>query len=351
MHTKHLYGLDILRVASALTVVLFHFGFRGEAAGDLPAIDIPELLKAVASYGYLGVSVFFVISGFVISYSAENQSPYDFLVSRFSRIYPTFLILMSLTAVTIALSSNPRFDVDAQQYVANLFIFSLVLGEPFVDGVYWSIVLEVVFYAWIFLIIALGQFQRILTILPVWIALSFVNEVFIRSNDLQNLFITEYSVFFCLGIIINRLIRDFSVYGIALFGLAATYSLFTAHAGAAWYETAYSVELSRAIIAGTLITSVAIFVLLVDLKIDGMYWPTVRLLGGATYGLYLIHQNIGYIAITALLDHIHAIGAIVLVSTALITFSILFHLAIERRINTAVKRFLLASPVRWATRG
>lgn len=343
---KHLYGLDILRVASALSVMLFHFAFRGEAAGDLPALEIPELLKAIASYGYLGVSVFFVISGFVISYSAEDHKPYDFLVSRFVRIYPTFLIIMSLTAATIALSGNPRFQVDAMQYIANMFVFSLILGEPFVDGVYWSIVLEIMFYAWVFLIIAIGQFRHILRILPVWIAISFANEAFIGSEDIQNLFITEYSGFFSLGIVINRLSRNFSAYGAALFLMAAAYSLFTALSGAAWYEDAYSVELSAEIIAATIIASVVVFILFINLRIDTRFWPVARLLGGATYVLYLVHQNIGYIAITALLDHLSASAAILTVSTALIAFSILFHFMVERNLNAIIKRFLLSVPGR-----
>lgn len=338
---KHLYGLDILRVVAALSVMLYHFAFRGEAAGELPSLDLPELLKTVARYGYLGVSMFFIISGFVISYSAEDRKPYDFLVSRFVRIYPTFLILMSLTAATIALSGNPQFHIDLKQYVANVLVFSLILGEPFVDGVYWSIVLEIVFYGWIFLLIALGQFRHILSILPIWIAFSFVNEVFIGSENLQNLFITEYSGFFSLGIVINKLKRKISLYGIALFFMAGAYSLFTALSGAAWYEEAYSVDFSREVIAAIIFASVAVFILFINLKIDSRYWPVARLFGGATYALYLVHQNIGYIAVTALLDRFSAGSAIAIVSTAFIVFSLLFHLLVERRLNTLIKRYLL----------
>ncbi|WP_128093665.1 acyltransferase family protein [Brucella pituitosa] len=107
--SRHIYGLDILRIISALAVVFYHFAFRGEAAGELPALDISDFVKSIARYGYLGVSLFFIISGFVIAYSAEGQKPLDFLVSRFARIYPTFVILMSTTAVVILLSSIRYF--------------------------------------------------------------------------------------------------------------------------------------------------------------------------------------------------------------------------------------------------
>lgn len=341
MQKRHLYGLDVLRVASALLVMFYHFAFRGEAAGDLPQIFIPELVKNAASYGYLGVSVFFVISGFVISYSAEDQKPLNFLIARFARIYPTFLIIMSITAATLLLSPDPPFQIDAPQYVANLFVFSLVLGEPFVDGVYWSIVLEIVFYGWILVTIVAGQFRHILKIIPIWLVVSFVNEFYIGSTMLQNLVVTEYSGFFSLGIIINRLSREFSYYGAALFVFAAGYSLLTSLTGAAWFEEAYSIELSRPIIAIIVVASIAIFILFINLKIDSRYWYALSILGGATYSFYLVHQNIGYMAISGLLPYLSAFWALAAVAAGLFICSILFHMIVERQLNPLIKRLLL----------
>lgn len=338
---RHIYGLDILRVISALAVMSYHFAFRGEAAGALPAIFISDFLKAVASYGYLGVSIFFIISGFVISYSAEGQKPFDFLVSRFARIYPTFLIIMSVTAAVMMLSSNPLFQIDAKQYVANLFIFSLVLREPFIDGVYWSIVLEVVFYGWVFILIALGQFQNMLRIIPFWIAFSFLNEFYVGSTHLQNLFITEYSGFFAMGIVFNRLRREFSYYAIALFMFAGAYSIYTSLSGATWFEDTYSVELSRAVIATIIVISIAAFVFLSRLNISARYWSVLGILGGATYSFYLVHQNIGYIAITGLLDIFPPFSAMAMAATGLTAFSVLFHVLVERRLNPTIKKRLL----------
>ncbi|MCM0750675.1 hypothetical protein DEA98_02050 [Brucella pseudogrignonensis] len=128
-----------------------------------------------------------MISGFVIAYSAEGQKPFNFLISRFSRIYPTFLIIMSVSALVIWLSGNPLFQISSDQYLANIFIFSKLLGQSFVDGAYWSIVLELIFYGWIFILIALGQFHNIIRIIPLWLGFSFLNEFYIGSEHLQNL--------------------------------------------------------------------------------------------------------------------------------------------------------------------
>jgi len=346
MKSNHLYGLDMLRVVSALVVMVYHYAFRGEAAGDLPQIMLPGIVKDAASYGYLGVSVFFIISGFVISYSAENQRPLEFLIARFARIYPTFLIIMSVTATVLLLSPDPPFQIDIRQYAANLLVFSLVLGEPFVDGVYWSIVLEIVFYGWIFIAIAVDQFRHILRIIPIWIAISFINESYIGSTNLQNLFITEHSGFFSVGIIISRLTREFSYYGVALLAIAIAYSLYTSLAGAAWFEETYAIELSRAAVATIIVASVAIFALFAKLEIDSRYWPVLSILGGATYAFYLVHQNVGYVAISGLLPYLSAFGAMAIVASGLFVFSILFHAIVERRLNKSIKRRLLAAVAR-----
>jgi peptidoglycan/LPS O-acetylase OafA/YrhL len=49
-----------------------------------------------ARYGFLGVPIFFIISGYVIAYSAERTAA-AFAIARVSRIYPTFLFCMTLT--------------------------------------------------------------------------------------------------------------------------------------------------------------------------------------------------------------------------------------------------------------
>jgi peptidoglycan/LPS O-acetylase OafA/YrhL len=63
-------ALDLLRLVAVLGVVLFHYGFRGPTGLEQTYVALPEL-AAFARYGFLGMPVFFVISGFVIAYSAE----------------------------------------------------------------------------------------------------------------------------------------------------------------------------------------------------------------------------------------------------------------------------------------
>lgn len=67
-----------------MAVVFFHYAFRGYAADDMTTMHYPAL-EPVAKYGYLGVHLFFMISGFVILMTAGDGSIERFIASRASR--------------------------------------------------------------------------------------------------------------------------------------------------------------------------------------------------------------------------------------------------------------------------
>lgn len=114
-------ALDLLRLLSVLCVALYHYGFRGPVADGATLVAVPGL-SPVAMYGFLGVPVFFIISGFVIAYSAEGRTATGFAIARFSRIYPTFLVCMTLTFLVLLVFGKPHFETSVMQWLANLFI-------------------------------------------------------------------------------------------------------------------------------------------------------------------------------------------------------------------------------------
>ncbi|HEV7414831.1 MAG TPA: acyltransferase family protein, partial [Tianweitania sediminis] len=185
-----LAALDLLRLVAALCVVAFHYLFRGSAGEPFLDAGYPELAP-FALYGYLGVSLFFAISGFVIAWSAEGRDWIGFATSRFTRLYPGFLICMTASFLVLFAVGDSRLPVTPEQWAANLVILSPALGQPFVDGVYWSIVLELVFYGWVTLALATGQFQkRPLVLVAGWLLLAAVNEFVIDHPVLRMVFIT-----------------------------------------------------------------------------------------------------------------------------------------------------------------
>ncbi|WP_225803412.1 acyltransferase family protein, partial [Streptomyces sp. NK15101] len=75
-----LHALDGLRLAAALMVVAYHYLAFGEG-WPTPVEDLFPTAFPLASYGYLGVEFFFLISGFVICMSGWDRRVKDFFVS------------------------------------------------------------------------------------------------------------------------------------------------------------------------------------------------------------------------------------------------------------------------------
>jgi peptidoglycan/LPS O-acetylase OafA/YrhL len=132
--------LDLLRALAVLAVVVFHYSFRG-AAGDegFTEISLPALVP-FAKYGFLGVQLFFVISGFVIAYSTEHRTAVEFCIARIARIYPGFIVCMTLTFLMTLAAGAPHFEAGVRQWLANILIVAPAFKQPFMDGAYWSLV-------------------------------------------------------------------------------------------------------------------------------------------------------------------------------------------------------------------
>ena len=77
--------LDLLRFAAAMTVTVYHFLYRGAQDGGYLDFSFGAAGVSV-SLGYLGVNLFFMISGFVIIWSATGRDWYGFSVGRLARL-------------------------------------------------------------------------------------------------------------------------------------------------------------------------------------------------------------------------------------------------------------------------
>ncbi len=87
-------GLTGIRTCLALTILLYHFtpvGLRWEAHPWLSLYPIVDI-------GFVFVSFFFLISGFILSYNYDGQpdrmNAPDFWMARFSRLYPVYLFTL-----------------------------------------------------------------------------------------------------------------------------------------------------------------------------------------------------------------------------------------------------------------
>jgi peptidoglycan/LPS O-acetylase OafA/YrhL len=173
-----LLQIDGLRAIAALLVVAYHYtyGFEERFHHVTP-------LGVTLPFGYLGVYLFFAISGFVIFMTLDRcRQPMDFVASRFARLFPTYWAAVAITFVTLQLITIPNYDVTWPQALANLLMVHAFFGVPDVDGVYWSLQIELLFYIWMLAIWSLGLLRHALALSYAWVgaglAYGIVHHVF-----------------------------------------------------------------------------------------------------------------------------------------------------------------------------
>lgn len=166
--------LDLFRFLAAVAVTLYHLhGFK---------------------YGYLGVNFFFILSGFVILWTAERRDWVSFCISRFSRLYPTFWICMGIVILYLWLTGA---DLPSPyQIMANATMAAGYLNADYIDGVYWTLQVELKFYFLIFLLIIARQIRHIEAWLWVWLAAGTLGDL---SGVLASLTLNPYHPYFVGG--------------------------------------------------------------------------------------------------------------------------------------------------------
>ncbi|MGQ4517805.1 acyltransferase family protein [Dermabacteraceae bacterium P13077] len=145
--------LDGFRGIAALGVVATHFTNNYESLYP----NLPKM-PFLATYGPIGVQLFFLISGYVILMSALRAArPSDFVVSRASRLYPTYWIAVTLSIILTVVTRFPDSDMSWGARLANYTMFQRWFLVPNVDDVYWTLAVEMQFYVLIFLLLVVTK--------------------------------------------------------------------------------------------------------------------------------------------------------------------------------------------------
>jgi peptidoglycan/LPS O-acetylase OafA/YrhL len=288
--TQRSRELDAVRGIAALMVVLFHYTVRYAALyGDTSA-------PFHATFGFLGVQVFFGVSGFVILMTLERcKTPSDFVIARASRLYPAYWTALLATFAVLVLFPLAGRMPSLQQGLVNLTMLQEFFNVPHVDGVYWSLEVELVFYAWMLVIFAAGWMRHARRLLGLWLVLSIATllaALLLRRSVplIANRFLlVEYSAFFVIG---AAAYLDFKERRVS----PATWALFVLAMGSAWLGAG----LQGLIVATAM---VVVFSLLIWRRARFLDTPLLVFVGVVSYPLYLLHQNIGYVIIHSVRSH------------------------------------------------
>jgi peptidoglycan/LPS O-acetylase OafA/YrhL len=342
--TDRLYEIDALRIIAALTVVFYHYTFSGYL-GKLIGVSFPTVSQ-FTRYGYLGVDMFFVISGFVVLMSAYNRRPAEFVVSRIVRLYPAYWVAVTITAIVSVTLSLGKFKVSTIQYLANLTMLNAVPRIPNVDVVYWTLWAEIRFYLLVFVLTCVGiSRRRVILVLWVWLAATFLLEVNVLPSGLNYvldlLVQSQFSHYFIAGMalfLVYRFGPSWTLGAIILISLGN--AIYRGPGYADQVGLRYHADIRSGVVIG-IIAAIYCVMTLIALRVTRrIARPWFATAGALTYPLYLIHAHVGFIAFARLggvvNPYVLLAGTVVLMCCA----AYVIHATIERRLAPILKRVL-----------
>ncbi|MET7971372.1 acyltransferase [Micromonospora sp. NPDC005305] len=278
--------LDGLRLVAALMVVSYHyFGFA-----SMPS-----------AYGWLGVELFFLISGFVICMSSMGHTVGQFATSRIVRLFPAYWVGVLLTSAVL-LIWRVRPAPSAGEIAVNLTMLQSGVGVRSVDGVYWTLWAELRFYLLFALVVWFGvNYRRVVLFCVAWL---FGAVLTMKTPGLANtILVSEWAPYFIAGIaffLIHRYGQNLLLWGLIgvcfllssnhVIGLANRANKLSGRTDLPGWPAAAVLAVFFALMAA---------VALGWLRVD---WAWLSVAGALTYPLYLIHQYVGWTVLAKLAD-------------------------------------------------
>ena len=318
---KRVFELDVLRFLAAVAVVFYHLTYR-----RIDGKSLFENLDAITRFGYLGVNLFFMISGFVILWTAIGRTPTQFVISRFSRLYPIFWISIAITVLGLTLLTDRSFRIES--ILANMTMVAGYLNQPFIDGVYWTLQVELKFYFLIFILLLFKQIGNIDYWLIAWTICSFAAYLMPAIGTLT---IHPYGPYFIAGATLFRVWSDkFTVSRalllIACVAMSIIETLDITH-HYIFETTASSTTVSVIIVCGIYLLMTAIA--LGHVRIGER--PYLFRLAMMTYPLYLLHSALGKAIFDAM--SINNFAALAIVLTILFLLCNILAVHVDRPLN------------------
>jgi peptidoglycan/LPS O-acetylase OafA/YrhL len=326
---KRLDLLDVARFAAALSVVCFHYLFNGVVNGKIATLSSVSAWSGVARYGYLGVEFFLMISGYVIFFSSKKKSAGDFAAARALRLFPAFWTAVLLTSCLAYFWGGTAMGVGLAQFFANLTMVSPLLGYEYVDGVYWTLALELSFYLLVLLFLLLGAESYLAPCLLAWPLLIFVCATVLKLNLPL---LAGYYSYFAAGCVL-AILKERRYGRVAWLALALSLAnclMFSARRG---LRVIGDYHFSAWIVALAVLGFFVFFLLLNTRAGERVEIPSARLLGGLTYPLYLVHAHIGYMLMSHFSSDANRWYSVPLIFAVVLLVALAIHLLVEKSLH------------------
>lgn len=290
--------LDGLRLVAALSVVMYHYLGYEHSRWGMPATEQFPILAKFAAYGGLGVHLFFIISGFVILMSAWGRTLPQFVASRISRLFPAYWVsVLASVVLFVVITRNTIKDLTPIQVLVNLTMTQSGFGVDRVDGVYWTLWVELMFYVLIGVLISRnptrGKLMAFIFLWPIVAAAAQHSD----AGFIAYFLAPQYAPMFAGGM---------ALYLVYKFGHSLVNWLLVAFNAVVGAQQASAGFFSKSMIPDTeqdlsINVCVAIIILmfvvvavltLTPIRGRGPAWLTYA--GALTYPVYLMHENWGW---------------------------------------------------------
>ncbi len=288
------------------------------------------LLYRGSSAGSVGVTLFFITSGYLMAGMSRRYSRKNFLLNRTFRIFPTLWFFVFLVAI---MQSQLGLEIGKSQILVNMFLLTGLIPKAALIGITWTLILEMYFY---FLTSIVGKWTTS-KVLLISAALFFVHEIFSKPGiNLVNVGPISFDV--------RRLLMNISLYFlIMLIGTAVATSKEAMTPVVVFCMALIALGDSKRVNKdwlgwdwnlASIIISFLVFMLVYlisTLKSSIFSWGVFGFFGDIVYPLYLFHIPIGIGSMLILRDVISS-EILLLISSLffVILFSWISHLFIEK---------------------
>jgi peptidoglycan/LPS O-acetylase OafA/YrhL len=277
---------------AAVLVVAYHMTYLGLYNGTMPGVTAPDIVQQISTFGCIGVPLFFIISGYVIILSSEGRNRGQFVYARVVRLWPAFIICCLLTVAMLTVDGRPPpWNV----VLLNLTMVPRFFRAPYIDGVYWSLMFEIMFYG---IVCMLGPGRsnftdRLRVFIVLWLIISACSK-FIPSLWIRLILMTTFSPFFSVGIAIFLFRRTRSILDGSILGVAVALAVLQVMALASDLRlmddgTPYPIQAEPKLVGTFLILLTGLIYFSPRIRFGTGLSGICTVLGGISYPLYLLH--------------------------------------------------------------
>lgn len=343
-----LHGVDGLRFATAVAILAHHYVSRWTTVWGAPPEEVFGGASTVFAYAAIGPELFFVVSGFVILMTAWDRGAPEVLASRVGRLYPAYWAAVLLTSTLLLWLWPEGKQISLAEAAVNLTMLQSLWDVRHVDGVYWTLWVELRFYALVLLLVAVGVTRRrVLAVCAAWPILALVAEG-LGLEPWSTLLLGAHAPFFAGGMVLYLVYRavatgarpGWAVWPVLVLDVALAARFGTPRV-VAMIERNTATDPSDAVVVALAVLSFGAVAALTLTRLRFRGGRVLVTLGALTYPLYLLHEHWGWWVISLARPDLGVVGALVVAVVLVLGLAFAVHHGVERWAAPALRRLVL----------